>query len=287
MLSDETLSLSLSVFLSILTGAWCLPSSVQRLDGLTSSYLVTQYGSNYSPCYCLFNSSGWLAVVWGPIPGRFMRIAVLLMWPQGVMSSEGGMRWGVQRNGGGMEGRIVWKGLRGSGLLLTTDNVVSGGCGNNQWLITIKLFSRRKWPSIAAITLITTDTTSDKEESVVNAHVCISLCVTSLCVFSYKQQTSEPSCSFHPEVSILSFRSFRSPGALCFSWLGCVSLLKLRCSTAVAGWMCSLQRWQATDLMRSRLVHPLWYWHFSRLHRAATALFIAVLPKLAYNANGG
>lgn len=154
------MSLSLSAFPSILTEAWCLPSSVQRLDGLTSSYLVTQYGSNYSPCYCWFNSSGWLAVVWGPIPGRFMRIAVLLMWPQGVMSSEGGIRWEVQRNGRGMEGRIVWKGLRGSGLLPTTDNVVSGGCSNNQWLITIKLFSRRKWPSIAAITLITTDTTS-------------------------------------------------------------------------------------------------------------------------------
>lgn len=159
-----------------------------------------------------------------------------------------------------MEGKIVWKGQRGSGLLLTTDNVVGGGCSNNQWVITIKLLSRRKWPSIAVITVITTDTTSDKEESVVIAHVCISLCVTSLCVCFHTSSRLETICSFHPEVSILSFRSFRSPGALwaiCFSWLGCVSLLKLLCSTAVTGWMCSLQCWQATDLMRARLVHSL------------------------------
>lgn len=92
------------------------------------------------------------------------------------------------------------------------------------------------------------------------ACVRFTVCYISLCGFSYKQQPSGPICSFHPEVSILSFGGFRSPGALraiCCSWLGCVSLLKLRSSTAVTGWMCSLQRWQATDLMRSRLVHSL------------------------------
>lgn len=128
-------------------------------------------------------------------------------------------------------------------------------------------------------------------------HVCIYVTVCYICFlwvlcmqadfWTHLQIQS----GFHP----LLLRWFRSLGSLwviCFSWLGCISVLKLCWLTAVRVWMYSLQHWQTTGLMRSRfenfLRFRMWYWHSSWLHRAPTQPSgWCVLPVLTHNTNGG
>lgn len=112
--------------------------------------------------------------------------------------------------------------------------------------------------------------------------------------------TCTPVCSFHPVISILNVgmvqvteHSLGEP--VYFSWLGCASVLKLCWVSVAAVWMCSLQHWQTTGLMRSRFFwFRVRYWHPSQLHRAVTVslnpqddVFIPAMLELTHNADRG
>lgn len=117
---------------------------------------------------------------------------------------------------------------------------VAGSCSEEEWVITIKLRSCRKWPPVAPIAAITADNTLDKETPnicvCVFMHVrecaCACLPLFSVCFFTTcGLQTSVPYCSFHPEVSVCC-RGVSGRWAL--YWWSSLFLLAWRCLRAEA-----------------------------------------------------
>ncbi len=183
---------------------------------------------------------------------------------------------------GGKEGEIVGKGYRRAGLFLTT-------CSVEQRVITVKLLSRRKWPPIAPITVITANNTLDKETPMIRVcvHACMRVCMCTLCIYIYFpcvfSQHANPSAVFIQRfpfstvgVAQVAERSLCDP--VYFSWLGCASVPKLCWVSVAAVWMCSLQHWQTTGLMRSRFSRfRVRYWHPSRLSHSVLRMMCSFL----------
>ena len=108
-------------------------------------------------CHGLGATEGWLR-----------RICVLLKCSQAMVVSEGGMSWGMSSEWKSREGgRRGDCGKGGTSGLVFFWRQLSRCCCEERWVITIKLLSRRKWPPIAPITVITADNTLDEETAII------------------------------------------------------------------------------------------------------------------------
>lgn len=115
------------------------------------------------------------------------------------------------------------------------------------------------------------------------------VCYISLCVFSYKQQTRNhlqfSSWGFHPLLQEFQVTGRAVSNLFLLAWLRLIAEAALfDCGHRLDVFTTVLASYRSNEIQIGTL--SLWYWHFSRLHRASSALFIAVPPKLTYSGNG-